>query len=114
MFMELQRAVDDGAEVNGLFLRRGRTGKFQEILDDAGRAARLAMCEVLLTVHRFVQAFALSDQFGDTEYGRQRLVQFVRDAAKHMADGGRLLRLNWIYLQPLQVRDVAAGEHDTV
>ena len=41
--MQLQGAVNHAIEVDGLLLRRGWPGEFQEILDDACGAARLAM-----------------------------------------------------------------------
>ena len=69
------------------------------------------MRQVQLALHRIVQAFALAHQFRYAENRRQGVVQFVRDAGKHLANRGKFFGLDKLFAQPLQFGDVAPGKN---
>src|SRR5579859_352071 len=50
MLVQLQSAVDDAVEIDGLLLGRGRPGEFEKILNDACGAASLAMSQFELAL----------------------------------------------------------------
>src|SRR4030095_2181960 len=82
-------------------------------LNDAGSAARLPMCEIELALHGVVQAFALADEFSDTEDGGERIIQLMRDSGKHLAHRGQLFRLDQLFFETLQIRNITPGEHNS-
>ena len=60
MFVELERALDEVADVERFFLWRGGAREFEQVLDDASGAAGLAMGEVELALGGFVDACAFA------------------------------------------------------
>ena len=68
------------------------------------------MGEIELALEGFVRRRALAQEFRDPQDGRERVIQFVGDTREHLAHGGKLLRLNELFFEALDVRDVAAGE----
>src|SRR5215470_18105525 len=113
MFVKLKGTLDDGVEIDGLFLRRSRSREFQQVLDDAGSAASLTVGEVELTLHGFVEAFALADQFRNAKNGGEGIIELMRDAGKHLAHGCKFFRLDQLLLETLQVGNVAAREDNS-
>src|SRR5438477_1064866 len=113
MFVKLQSPFNDGSEINAFLLRRGWTGKLQQILHDAGGAASLTVREVQLALHGIVKAFALADQFGNAQNRGQRIIQFVRDSSQHLAHGGKFFGLDELFFEAFEVGNVAARKNDT-
>src|ERR1700722_8862898 len=114
MILELQRAVNDHVEIQGLFLRGGRTRKFEEILDDGGGAASLAVGHFELPLGVVVHALALAEKFAGSKDGGERIVQFVSNTGEHLAHCSELFGLDELGFEALHLGDDAAGDHGTV
>jgi hypothetical protein len=107
VFVQLESALDDAIEVDGFFLRRGGPGEFKKILDDARGAACLTMRQFELAFGGFVLRWTISKQFRDAENSGERVVELVRNTGEHLAHGGELFRLDELFLEPLEIGDIA-------
>src|SRR5271169_4539269 len=110
MFVELQGAFDNGIEVQRLLLRRGGTGEFEEVLNDASGAASLTMRHFELALGAFINARAVAQQLADSENSGKGIVQFVSDARQHLAHGGKFFRLNKLLFETLELGNIAPGD----
>src|SRR6266481_3908041 len=110
MILELQRAVDDDVEVQGLFLRGSWTRKLEKILDDARGAASLAVRHFELALGVIVHALALAEEFAGTEDCSERIVQFVGDTREHLAHSREFFGLDELGFEALHFGDVPAGD----
>src|SRR5215472_2739837 len=110
VLVQLKGALDQIVDVEKLLLGRSGTRELQKVLDDACGAAGLAMGEIELALEGLIGRRALAQEFGDPQDGRERVIQLVCDAREHLAHGGKLFRLNELFFEALDVRDVAAGE----
>src|ERR1700676_849636 len=61
VFMQLEGAVYDAIEIDRFFLRRGRPGKLEKILNDASGAACLAMGQFELAFDGFFETLAFAE-----------------------------------------------------
>jgi hypothetical protein len=113
MFVELESAIDDGVEIEGFFLRRGRARKFKQVLHDAGGATGLAMGHLELAARVVVDAGAIAEKFAGAKNGGERIVQFVSDTGEHLAHGGEFFGLDELLFEAFDFGDVAAGDDDT-
>src|SRR5882672_2872173 len=111
MFVQLERALEEVIEVERFFLRRSGARKFEKVLDDARGAAGLAVCELKLALGGVVGSFTFAEKFGDTQDGCQRIVQLMSDAGEHLSHRSKLLRLDELFLQTLEIGNIAAGEN---
>src|SRR5438094_4611174 len=112
--MELQSPFDDGAEIDGLLLRRGWPRKFQQILYDPRSASRLPVRQVQLALHGIVEPFALAHQFRDAQNRRQRIIQFMSHAGEHLSHCCELFGLNQLFLEALQICHVLSRKNHTI
>ncbi len=55
--------------------------------------------------------FALAEKLSNAEDGGQGIVQLMGDAGEHLSHGGKFLSLDKLFLQPLEIGDIAAGEN---
>src|SRR6266481_8076928 len=110
MILELQRAVDDDVEVQGLFLRGSWTRKLEKILYDARGAASLAVGHFELTLGVIVHALTFAEKFAGAENGSERIVQFVGHTCEHLAHGREFFSLDELGFETLHFGDVPAGD----
>src|SRR5882724_11186266 len=112
--MELQSPFDDGAEIDGLLLRRGWPRKFQQILYDPRSASRLPVRQVQLALHGIVEPFALAHQFRDAQNRRQRIIQFMSHAGEHLSHCCELFGLNQLFFEALQICHVSPRKNHAI
>ncbi len=74
MLLQLESALDEHIDIQRLFLRRSRPGKFQQILHDARCAPGLAMSQFQLALHSLIGAGAFAKQLGNAKNGGKRIV----------------------------------------
>ncbi len=89
----------------------GRTSKRQQVLHDPRGAAGLLHHEVELALGDFVRG-TLAEKFTHAEYGRERIIQFMRRPGHHLAHGSELFFLNELLLDELRFGDVPGGSDD--
>src|SRR5271169_2062308 len=59
-----------------------------------------------------VNALAIAKQFADAKNGGKRIVEFVSYTGKHLAHGGKLLCLDELLFEALDLRNIAPGNND--
>ena len=58
-----------------------------------------------------IGSFALAEKLGNAKDGSKGIIQLMGDAGKHLPHRGKFLRLDELFLQTLELGNVAAGEN---
>ena len=111
MFVQLKGALDEVARVKGLFMRGSRPRKLEEILDNPGGAAGLPVGQFQLAPGGIIGSRSLAEKFGNSKNGRQGIVQLMSHPGEHLSHGGKFLRLDKLFLEALEIGNVAPGEN---
>jgi hypothetical protein len=110
VLVELEGAVHDGVEIERFLLRGGGPGEFEQVLDNAGSAASLAVSHVKLALGVLIGAGTIAEKFAGAEDGGEGIVQFVGNAGEHLAHSGKFFGLNELLFEAFDFRDIAAGD----
>src|SRR5438309_6539360 len=97
-----------------LFLRRSGAREFEKILDDTSRAAGLTVRKFQLAFGGVVLSLALAKKLGDAKDGGQGIVQLVGDPGEHLPHCGKFFRLDKLFLQTLEIRNIATVDNYAV
>src|SRR6267378_1177386 len=111
VFLQLQRALEKVVEIEGLFLWRSGAREFQKILDDARGAAGLAVRQFQLASGGIIGSFTLAEKLGNADDGSKGIIQLMGDAGVHLSHCGKFLGLDELFLQTLEIGNIAAGEN---
>ena len=108
---QVQSALQDGIKLDGLALRRPLAGKAEQILHDLLGALRFLQNHPQIAARAFGEFGIFHQEVGESEYGGQGIVDFVRDARDQLPDGCHFLRVHQLGAQHGGVGDVA-HDHD--
>ena len=72
------------------------------------------MGELQLAFRGLVGCDSLTKKFCDPEDGSERIIQLVRHTSKHLSHGGEFFGLDELFLETLEIGDVATGKHHTL
>ena len=61
-----------------------------------------------------IGSFTLAEKLGNTDNGSKGIIQLMGDAGEHLSHGGKFLGLDELFLQPLELGNIAAGENYTL
>ena len=80
-------------------------------MDNPRGTASLAVREFQLTPGGFIGSWTLAEKLGNAEDGGQRIIQLMGYTRKHLSHRGKFLSLDELFLQTLEIGNVAAGEN---
>ena len=107
---QLDEPLDNFVEVDRFAMRRLLARKRQEVHHQLGRAVAFMRRLFQIRARLRAQLMMGQHQFQVTFDHRQRIVQFMRDAGNHLADGGEFFRLAQLLFQPRALRQFQQGE----
>ena len=106
MFVKLQAALNQFAQIEANLARLGRARKSQEALHDLSGAARLAMGNFELPARGIIFR-GIAQKFGHAEHRGERIIQLMGDAGNHLAHSRKPFVLNQLLLHALGVGRIA-------
>src|ERR1700733_11881370 len=108
--MQVERALENLAEVDATFPGGWRAGEVREIVNNLGRAPRLLLQNADLFARR-VGSLRILQKLTHAKNAGEGIVEFVRDSADHSAHCGQALALYHLLLQFSLGGDVADGNN---
>src|ERR1035437_5345500 len=109
---QVHGALQNGVELHQLALRRHLAGKAEQVLHDLFGALRFLQNHPQIAPRAFGKLGIFHQEVGESEDGREGIVDFVGDARDQLSDGRHFLGVYQLGAQHGGVGDVGHDHHD--